>query len=227
MKTIIRFLLIASMGCMASAMADEVPAVTLAILNPLAGEPVPAGVTPVSNIKRIEVMLTFDKKGKDGLPALAQVPLNPAQAENPDQFITIKVADFTSGTVIPVKVFPYEKTANDGKEVVNFSMEILEKAGAREGKIQAFVDGVRTQQATVPGAESKDLVHRLAVKNDEAVAALKTIYSENRVGKFKVVAEYHSSNSTAWVGSTSSQELVVEVKRKGAFLDSLKKPAGK
>ena len=224
MKTIIRFLLSASLWCMASAMAEEVPAVTLAILNPLAGESVPAGVIPVSNIKRIEATLTFDKKGKDGLPALAEVPLNPAQGQNPKQYITIKVTDFTSGAVIPVKVFPYEKTANDGKEVVNFSMEILETAEVRQGKIQAFVDEVRTQQATVPGEESEDLVDRLAAKNAEVVAAMEKLYSESRVGKFKVIAEYHSTSSTAWVGTTSSQELVVEVKNKGAFLDSLKTP---
>jgi hypothetical protein len=224
MKTILRFILSASVWCMASAMADDAPAVSLGILNPLAGESVPAGVIPVSNTKRIEATITFDKKGKDGLPALAEVPLNPAQGQNPDPYITIKVTDFTSGAVIPVKVFPYEKTAKDGKEVVNLSMEILETAEVRQGKIQAFVDEARTRQATVRGAESEELVDRLAAKNAEVVAAMEKIYAENRVGKFMVIAEYHSTTSTAWVGTTSSQELVVEVKNKGAFLDSLKKP---
>jgi hypothetical protein len=224
MKTILRFILSASVWCMASAMADEAPAVTLSILNPLAGESVPAGVVPVSNTKRIEATLIFDKKGKGGLPALAEVPLNPDQGQNPDPYITIKVTDFTSGAVIPVKVFPYERTAKDGKEVANLSMEILETAEVRQGKIQAFVDEARTQQATVPGAASEELVDRLAAKNAEVVAAMEKIYYENRVGKFKVIAEYHSTTSTAWVGTTSSQELVVEVKNKGAFLDSLKKP---
>jgi hypothetical protein len=83
---------------------------------------------------------------------------------------------------------------------------------------------VRTQQAKVPSEESEQLVDRLAAKNAEVVVAMEKIYFENLVGKFKVIAEYHSTSSATWVGTISSQELVVDMKDKGAFFDSLKTP---
>jgi hypothetical protein len=224
MKTIVRFLLSASMWCMACARADEAPTVALSLLNPLAGESVPAGVIPVSNIKRMEVELTLDKKEKEDFPDLPVVPLNPAQGENPNQYITIKVSDSSSGTPIPVKVSYYGSTRKDGKEVVGFYLEILEPAEARLGKIQAWAAEARAQQAAIPGEESEKLVKALDEKSAEVVAAMDKVYFENRLGKFKVIAEYHSKAPAGWVGTTSSQELVVEVKNKGAFLDTLKKP---
>lgn len=210
---------------MACVRADEAPALTLSILNPLAEESVPAGVIPVSNIKRIEAMVTLDKKIKEDFPDLPVLPLNPPQGQNPNEYIMIKVSDFSSGAPISVKVSYFGGAHEDGKEVVKFYLEVLEPAEVRLGKIQAFFAEARAEQAAIPGEKSEQLVKAFDEKSAEVVAAMDKLYSENRVGKFKVIAEYHSTAPTAWVGTTSSQELVVEVKNKGAFLDTLKKPS--
>ncbi|WP_265594530.1 hypothetical protein [Haloferula sp. BvORR071] len=224
MKTIIPFLLSASMWCMACARAEEAPALTLAILNPLAGESVPAGVIPVSNIKRIDVEFTLDRKIEEDFRESGVLPVNPAQGQNPNEYITIKVSDFASGAPVPVKVSYYGSGGEDGKEAVKYSMEILQPAEVRLGKIQAWATEVLAQQAAIPSEERDQRLNKLDEKRAEIVAAMDKLYFENPLGKFKVIAEYHSKAPAAWVGTTSSQELVVEVKNKGTFFDTLKKP---
>ncbi len=210
---------------MACAKAEEAPVLTLAILNPLAEESVPAGVIPLSNIKRIDVEFTLDRKiEEEDVSESGVLPVNPAQGQNPNEYITIKVTDVASGAPVPVKVNYYGSGGKDGKKIVNYSMEILQPSEVRLAKIQAWVAEVRAQQAAIPGEESEQLLNKFDEKSAELVAAMDKLYYENRLGKFKVIAEYHSKAPAAWVGTTSSQELVVEVKDKGSFVETLKKP---
>lgn len=204
--------------------ASENPEITTTILNCLEGEAVPAGTCAVSNVKRIEAKIVLDRKDNANLPPFAEAAINPESPESPDHFIIVKATESSAGAVVPVKSVAYEKTAEDGKEVVKITIEILEENNARQNKIQAYVDQVRTQQAAVPGAESQELVDEMIAKNADIVSAMEKLYIENRTGNYILAVDYHSTHAGSWVGQVASSPITVEVLNKGSFFDSLQTP---
>jgi hypothetical protein len=204
--------------------ASENPEITTTILNCLEGEAVPAGICAVSNVKRIEAKIVLDRKGNANLPPFAEAAINPGPPDSPDQFIVVKATESSSGAAVPIKSVAYEKTAEDGKEVVKITIEILEENNVRQNKIQTYVDQVRTQQAAVPGAESQKLVDEMIAKNADIVSAIEKLYIENRTGNYTLVVEYHSTHAGSWVGQVTSSPITVEVLNKGSFFDSLQTP---
>lgn len=204
--------------------ASENPEITTTILNCLNGETVPAGTCAVSNVKRIEAKIVLDRKGNANLPQFAEAAINPKPSDSSDHFIVVKATESSSGVAVPIKSVAYEKTAEDGKEVMKITIEILEENNVRKNKIQTYVDQVRVHQAAVPGAESQELVDEMIAKNSDIVSAMEKLYIENRTGNYTLVVEYHSTHAGSWVGQVTSSPITVEVINKGSFFDSLQTP---
>lgn len=205
------------------ASASGPPEITMSILNCLEGEAVPSGTCAASNVKRIEASIVFDAKNIGNLPTFSEVSINPEPSDSPAHFIIVKATENPSGTTVPMKVAAYGKTAEGGKEVIQVTIEILEEANVRQNKIQTFVDQVRIQQGTVPGAESQELVDEMTAKNTDIVSAMETLYTENRLGSYTLVVEYHSTEGS-WTGQVVSPPVAIEVLNKGSFFDSLQTP---
>lgn len=204
--------------------ASEEPEISASVLNRLEEESVPAGVYAVSNIKRIESKITFDPKGNAGLPPFSKMAINPDPANGTTNFIVVKVTETATGSIVPVKVSAHERSAEDGKETLGMTIEILEDENIRQNKIQTFIDEVKNDQSTVPGAESQELVNEMNAKNADIVASLKNLYSENRVGSYNLTLEYHSTQQGAWTGQVTSVPIVLQVLNKGSFFDLIRTP---
>ena len=200
---------------------SEDPGISAVILNGLAGESVPAGTCALSNVQRIEAKIVLDRRGLGNLPPFAGAAINPEPVGSEDHFILVKITEGSNGSEVPVKAIAYEKTVENGKDVVKVTIELPEVSATRQTKIQAYVDQIKTQQASVPGQESQEIVDEIVAKNADIVAAMDKLYTENRTGNFTLVVEYHSTRAGAWIGQVASLPLPIAVLNKGSFFDSL------
>lgn len=203
--------------------ASGAPEITMTILNFLEGEAVPSGTCAVSNVKRIEADIVFNRKGNMSLQAFAQTAINPEPTDSPTHFIIVKATESSTGNSVSLKTIAYGKTAENGKEVVQITIEILEQSNIRQNKSQAYVDQVKAQQAAVPGAESLELVDEMTAQNADIVSAMENLYIENRLGNYTLVVEYYSTQGS-WIGQVASPPVDIEVLNKGSFFDSLQTP---
>lgn len=208
-------------AAIASAMS-QTPQISVKPLNCLADGSGTPGVCALSNIKRIELEVTFDPKGNNSLKSLGEASINPS-GTMPENYIVINAIDNSTNTAMPVKVSAYGAASNDKKQIVYINLEILENSSTRQGKIQTFVDQTKAQDLT-SGAATQTVVDEATAKNAEIISAVEQMYVENRVGRFKLSAEYHSTQSGAWNGTATSSKVTVDVVNKGNGFTALQSP---
>jgi hypothetical protein len=81
---------------------------------------------------------------------------------------------------------------------------------------------IKTQDLA-SGAANQNTIDEASKKNGEIVSALDHYYLENRVGRFRILVEFHSSTAVGWSGVVKSAEVPVEILNKGNGLDSFGK----
>lgn len=200
----------------------QTPEISIKPLNCLTDGSGTQGICALSNLKRIEVEVTFDPKGNDSLKGFGETAINPT-GTMPANYIVIRAVHIQSGTNIPVKVGAYGAAPKDKKQLVFVNLEILEDASVRQGKIQGFINQAKTEDLA-SGKASQQLVDKVTQQNAQAIEALDKFYVENRLGRFKVSAEYHSTQSGAWNGTITGPEVTVEVVNKGSGFTALQSP---
>jgi hypothetical protein len=141
----------------------------------------------------------------------------------PENYIVIRAVDSQSGTAMPVKVAAYGAGQKGNNQIVYINLEILEDASVRENKMQNFVNQTKAQDLA-SGAASQAVVDEATQKNTEILSALDQVYVENRLGRFKLSAAYHSTQSDAWNGTVTSPEVTVDVVNKGSGFTALQSP---
>jgi len=222
MKNLTAFLFVVGFFATINLAMSQTPQITVKPLNCLADGSGTQGICALSNIKRIEVEVTFDPKGNDSLKSLGETAINPTGTV-PANYIVIRAVDNQIGANMPVKVGAYGAAQKDKKQIVYINLEILEEASVRQNKMQAFVDQTKTQDLA-SGAASQTVVDEATQKNAEIMSALEKMYVENRLGRFKLSAEYHSTQSGAWTGTVTSPEATVDVVNKGSGFTALQSP---
>lgn len=205
----------------ASAMSED-PQVSIKPVNCLTDGSGAQGICALSNFKKIELELTFDPRGNSALKSLGETALNPT-GTMPTNYIVVRAVDNQSGASLPVKVGAHGAAQKDNKQLLYLNVEILEDSSVRQGKMQAFVNQTKAQDLAT-GAASQAVVDEATQKNAEILSALDKMYVENRVGRFKLSAEYHSAQSIAWNGTVTSSEVVVDVLNKGSGFTALQGP---
>ncbi len=223
MKILLNLTVLAGfLATITSAMTQTAPEITIKPTNCLTDGSGTPGICALSNIKRIELEVTFDPKGNNNLKSLGETAINPS-GTMPENYIVIGAFDNQSGTSIPVKVAAYGAAQKDNKQIVYVNLEILEDASVRENKMQAFVNQTKAQDLA-SGAASQAVVDEATQKNAEILSALDQMYVENRVGRFKLYAAYHSTQSGAWTGTATSSEVTVDIVNKGSGFTALQSP---
>lgn len=124
---------------------------------------------------------------------------------------------------MPVKVRARGAAENDQTQIIYINPEVLEGAAVRRDKLQATINQIEAE-GLASGKASQQLIDKLTQQNAQAIEALDYYYMENRLVRFKVSAEYHSTQSGAWNGIATSGKITVDVVNKGSGLDPLKAP---
>lgn len=192
--------------------------ISIKVLNCLTDGSGTPGICALSNIKRIELEVTFEPRG-DTLKRLAETAINPT-GTMPANYLVIGAITDPGGAAVPVKAASYGTSGSDSKQVINVYLEILEEATVRQNKIQAFINQMKAE-AIAAGA-AQDVIDKFTLPN--APELLSHYYLENRLGRFKLTAEYHSTQQGAWNGTATSPEVTVDVVNKGSGIAALQNP---
>lgn len=197
----------------------ENPQISIQMGNCLTDGSGTPGICAASNIKRIELEVTFEPKGNSTLKRLAEIAINPT-GTMPSNYLVIGAVIDQGGAAVPVKFASYGTSGTDGRQVINVYLEILEDASVRQNKIQTFLNQMKTE-AIAAGA-AQDVIDKLTLPN--APDLMGHYYLENRLGRFKLSAEYHSIQGGAWNGTATSPEVTVDVVNKGSGITALQSP---
>src|SRR5436309_2233661 len=114
---------------------SEAPQISLEPANCLSDGSGTPGICALSNVKRIELEVTFDPRGNNALKSLGETALNPS-APVPSNYLVVRVVDNQSGASLSVKVGAHGAAQKDNKQLVYVNLEILEDASVRQGKMQ-------------------------------------------------------------------------------------------
>jgi len=222
MKNLPTLLFVAGFFATITSAMSQTPQISINPLNCLTDGSGTQGICSLSNIKRIELEVTFDPKGNDSLKSLGETAVNPT-GTMPENYIVIRAVDNQGGANMLVKVGAYGAAQKDKKQIVYINLEILEEASVRQNKMQVFINQTKAQDLA-SGAASQTVVDEATQKNAEIMSALERMYVENRLGRFKISAEYHSTQSGAWNGTITSPEVTVDVVNKGSGFTALQSP---
>lgn len=201
--------------------AEDDPEVAVSVSNCLEGEAVPVGTCAVSNIKRIESKIFFERKDHMDLLPFRKMVINPAMTDLPDYYVVVKVIDKTTGAIMPIKALITGVSSGvEGKEeVLEIQIEILEDSNVRENKMLAYFDQL-IKESTASGEESHELINQLVTKKDDWLLAMDRYYMENLVGSYSLVVEYHSTNTASWNGKITCSPITLQVLNKGSYFDN-------